>query len=182
MDIHRAGIDILHEVSEHFDKVDFSMLETLTNQILSADNVFLLGAGRSKLMLATFCQRLNHLGINSYIVGEIPCPPSTKKSLIIAASGSGTTCSVMAILKNQKNLGTPIFLFTANMTEMFKDSADNILRINVPNSLYDKSSESKQLMRTAFEQIVFLIEESIVYELSQNIPHQLIASRHTNLE
>ncbi|WP_319757023.1 SIS domain-containing protein [uncultured Sphaerochaeta sp.] len=182
MDIHRAGTDILHEISLHFENLNFIQLESLAKQIMKADAVFLLGAGRSKLMLSTFCLRLNHLGITSYIVGEIPCPPTTPKSLIIAASGSGKTCSIMSILNKQKQLGTNIFLITANNEDSFEEYADNILRIDVPNSLFKKLPGSNQLMRTAFEQIVFLIGESIVYELSQDIPHDTIASRHTNLE
>lgn len=182
MNILSIGECILDEIREHFLLLDFEQVSCLISAIKNADRIYVLGAGRSKLILSTFCMRLNHLGYEAYIVGEIPCPPSDSQSLIISATGSGTTGSIMNILEKQKTLGSHIFLITANASEDFVWLTDSVLHVKAPSSLMHDEKESHQLMKSSFEQVVFLLLESIIAKLAEGIPEADIVARHTNLE
>jgi 6-phospho-3-hexuloisomerase len=182
MDILQCGSSILKEISGSFSQIDVSETKKLIERIKLARRVFFVGAGRSKVMLAAFCMRLNQLGIESYIAGNIPCPPAGKGDLVIAASGSCETPSIMAILKRLKKLDIDIFLFTASPDTAIHAVADTIMRIQAPYTLSGNEGTSRQLMRTLFEQTVFIIGETIVEELSADTPVEEIVTKHTNLE
>ncbi|MGI5172715.1 SIS domain-containing protein [Treponema sp. OMZ 840] len=182
MDIKKESIDIINEIAFCMEKIDTARLNLLLEKIKQARRVFFVGTGRSRIMLSAFCMRLNHLGIESYIAGNIPCPPAEKGDLIIAASGSGETPSVVAILKRLKKLDLDIFLFTASETIKEGDFASTVLKINAPSALINEQKNSKQLMRTLFEQTVFIIGETLIFCLTASMPEQEIVSRHTNLE
>ncbi|QQO09444.1 SIS domain-containing protein [Breznakiella homolactica] len=183
MTVLKTGQHILQEIHTGFSQLPESGVDNLISQIRKARRVFCVGAGRSRIMLSAFCMRLNHLGIEAYVAGNIPCPPASAGDLVIAASGSGTTPSVVAILKRAKEAGAAVVMFTAAATPELRDTADTIIEIQAPNGLINKNSpESTQLMRTLFEQIVFIAEESIIAILSKGIPVEEIAKRHTNLE
>ena len=184
MDSIQNGIAILREISICFSQVDTGKIQDLEQGIIVANRIFFVGAGRSRLMLSAFCMRLNQLGFESYIAGEIPCPVVRKGDLVIAASGSGTTPSIIAILKRIKKLQVPIFLFTATDGKRVDSFSSNILLIKAPNQLLNTpaNTDSQQLMKTLFEQVVFLIGETVIKELSLTIPEKDIVARHTNLE
>lgn len=182
MTIRDCGMSILQEISSKFTRLDEQALEALVDKIKNAKKVFFVGAGRSRFMLEGFCMRLNHLGISAFMAGNIPCPPAEKGDLVIAASGSGETPSVVAILKRLKGLGIDIFLFTANPSDKMRDIADTVLHIDAACTLSGDGDSSRQLMRTPFEQVVFLIGEAVVEKMSESMSVESIVNRHTNLE
>jgi len=178
-----AGNSILAELKEGFNKLLPCQIARLLEEIKVADRIFCVAAGRSGILLNAFCMRLNQLGLESYIAGNVPCPPVGKGDVIIAASGSGSTPSVNAILKRGKEAGARIILLTAAPVENLAGIVDLAIDIQAPNGLVNKESpESRQLMRTLYEQTCFILYESIVAVLSKDIPPEEIASRHTNLE
>jgi len=177
-----AGHQILAEISDSFNKVLPSQAARLLDEIRGAQRIFCVGAGRSRIILNAFCMRLNQLGLESYVAGNVPCPPAGKGDLIIAASGSGTTPSVNAVLKRAKEAGGRVALLTASPVQHLAGIVDLTVDIQAPNALVNRESQSRQLMRTLYEQVCFLLYESIIAALSENIPPEEIACRHTNLE
>jgi 6-phospho-3-hexuloisomerase len=179
----QTGQTILQEISLGLNKLKARQVDQLLMEIKNANRVFCIGAGRSRIMLGAFCMRLNHLGIEAYVAGNIPCPPALKGDLIIAASGSGTTPSVISVLGRVKEAGARIAVVTASQGRDLTEIADLVVDIEAPNSLINTDNqESRQLMRTLFEQILFILEEALIAVLSENIPVEEIVSRHTNLE
>lgn len=175
--------EILQEIRTSLLAVEVEEINRLISQILSSKNIFCLGAGRSKAILRAFCIRLNQLGVHCYEVGGVPCPPITPDDLLIVSTGSGSTSSVLAIMNRAKEAGAHISIFTANLTESIRSICDEIILISAPWELNSQDDgKSKQLMRTLFEQVSFLIQESIIAILSKNIPEEIIIQRHTNLE
>jgi 6-phospho-3-hexuloisomerase len=175
--------EILEEIRTSLLTIDVESVDRLITQILSSKKIFCLGAGRSKAILRAFCIRLNQLGIHCFEVGGVPCPPITSEDLLIVSTGSGSTSSVLAIMNRAKEAGAHITIFTANITASIGSICDGIIVVSAPwelNSQYD--GKSKQLMRTLFEQVSFLIQETIIAILSKNIPEEVIIQRHTNLE
>jgi len=174
---------ILKEIEEGLAKIDERQVAELINSIKGAHRIFCLAAGRSKSILRMFCIRLNHLGLEAYEVGGIPCPPITSKDILIASTGSGSTVSVLAILKKAKEEGAKNIIITANDNQELRLLADKLILITAPSGLNNRDDlRSKQLMRALFEQIVFILQESIISILSDNMPIDDIVKRHTNLE
>jgi 6-phospho-3-hexuloisomerase len=183
MEVIAAGQIILEEMNKSFNKLLPPQTAQLLEEIKQAKRIFCVGAGRSRIILNAFCMRLNQLGLESYVAGNVPCPPAKKGDLIIAASGSATTPSVNAILKRAKESGAKITLITASSDHNLSGISDHVVTIIAPCELVNKDSqESRQIMRTLFEQVCFILYEGIIAALSTNIPPEEIASRHTNLE
>ena len=179
-----AGQNILQELRSCFNKLSPARIDQLIEEIQKTKRVFCVGAGRSRIMLNAFCMRLNQLGLESYVAGNIPCPPVRSGDLVIAASGSGTTPSVTVILKRAKEAGARVALLTASAASNLADVVDLVVNIQAPNGLINNTEkrESQQIMRTLFEQVCFILEEAIIAALSADIPPEEIAARHTNLE
>ena len=62
-----AIIDNIHEAEEYLVAED---IDDFLDIIVSANNVFVTGAGRSGLAAKAFAMRLMHLGLSAYVVGE----------------------------------------------------------------------------------------------------------------
>ena len=183
MEVIAAGQLILEELNNSFSKLLPSQVDQFINEIKRANRIFCVGAGRSRIILHVFCMRLNHLGMEAYVAGNIPCPPAQKDDLIVAASGSGTTPSVNAILKRAKKAGARIALLTASPAQNLADIVDITVDIQAPTGLVNKENQaSMQLMRTLFEQVCFILYEGTIAALSTSISSEEIAARHTNLE
>ena len=183
MDVITAGQNILAELGNSFNRLHAPQVSQLVEEIRQAKRIFCVGAGRSRVLLNAFCMRLNHLGLEAYVAGNIPCPPAKKGDLIVASSGSGATPSVNAILKAAHGAGARIALITASPASDPAEIADIIVDVKAPNALVNRENqESSQLMRTLFEQVCFILYDSIITVLSANVPREEIAARHTNLE
>lgn len=176
---------ILSELNATINAVDSESLERLVEEIIRAKRVFCLGAGRSGIMLQAFCMRLNHLGVMAFMAGGLPCPPVEAGDLIVAASGSGTTRSVVSVLDQGKAAGARLVLFTSSESQTLSIEADVTIFIPAPSRLVnDGSPVSRQPMRTLFEQAFFLLCEAVICRLidRKGIREEDMAKRHANLE
>lgn len=177
--------EIISELRAALNEVDPEAVELLVDEILNARQVFCLGAGRSGILLQAFCMRLNHLGVSAYMAGGLPCPPVQNGDLIVAASGSGTTPSVLSVLQQGKAAGARIALFTAKDKRKPVREADLTIFVPAPSRLVnDQGRHSQQPMRTLFEQVFFILCEAVVCILKdrKGIREQDMAQRHANLE
>ncbi|WP_157915201.1 6-phospho-3-hexuloisomerase [Paraburkholderia acidicola] len=176
---------ILGEIQASLHAVSPADLNALVAEIERAPKVFCLGAGRSGILLQAFCMRLNHLGFEAYMAGGLPCPPVGADDLIIAASGSGETRSVSAVLDQGRQAGARVALFTARRSGNRSMAADVTVIIPAPAGLVNRDHpQNLQPMRTLFEQVFFLICEAIVCSLrmKKGIGEEEMAQRHANLE
>ena len=106
----------LKELNLTLSKVDEKEVESFTNLLLDAKRVFVMGAGRSMLMIQAFAKRLRHLGIESYVVGETTIPAIGEKDLLVAASGSGETLTTINIVRLAKKPGQRLLLLLPRAT------------------------------------------------------------------
>ncbi|MBN3765253.1 6-phospho-3-hexuloisomerase [Burkholderia sp. Ac-20365] len=177
--------DILGEIEASLRQVNAADLDALVAEIERAPKVFCLGAGRSGILLQAFCMRLNHLGVEAYMAGGLPCPPVGASDLIIVASGSGETRSVSAVLEQGRQAGARVALFTARRSGARSMDADVTVVIPAPSGLVNREHpQNLQPMRTLFEQGFFLLCEAIVcwLKLKKGIGEEEMAQRHANLE
>lgn len=177
--------EILGEIQASLQDVNPADLDGLVAEIERAPKVFCLGAGRSGILLQAFCMRLNHLGVEAYMAGGLPCPPVGANDLIIVASGSGETRSVSAVLEQGRLAGARVALFTARRSGGRSMTADVTVVIPAPSGLVNREHpQNLQPMRTLFEQSFFLLCEAIVcwLKLKKGIGEEEMAQRHANLE
>jgi 6-phospho-3-hexuloisomerase len=183
-DFQQESAAVLTEITHGMEQLDFFRIEALLQEIQSVKRIFCIGAGRSGIMLQAFCMRLNHLGLRAFMLGTVSCPPTEPGDLVIAASGSGETAGIVAILQKAKKLGARTTVFTASDNNSIESYADTIIRICAPNGLVNDGKHSCQPMRTLFEQVSFITYEVLIALLKKRcgISEQDMAERHANLE
>lgn len=173
-------VHILSEISETLSHICSKDIESLENRINAATRIFCLGAGRSKLILSTFCMRLRHLGFDAYVLGDLYCPPVQEADLLLVASGSGETTSIVALTQKFNGINSNICCFTSNMDSQVARLSDMAVYIPASSSLAFSSGE--QIMRALFEQSLFILLESVIADLGEKLDPQAIVKRHANVE
>jgi len=177
---------ILENISKLLSDVSREEVNLLGENILSANRVFLAGAGRSGLILETFAMRLMHLGLDVHIAGHSTTPAARSGDLVLIASGSGETSTVSAIARRAKDQEIKIHLITSSSDSTIADLADENICIQAVSNSSDRG-DSKQVFQplgSPFEHSLFILLESLVVHLMQKIgvSEKDMARRHANLE
>src|SRR5699024_8697308 len=103
---------ITNELSKYADRVKEEEIQAAADLMISADKIFLAGAGRSGLAARAFANRLLHMGFDVHFVGEISCPRIRENDVIVLGSGSGTTKSLIVMGEKAKDVGAKIMTVT----------------------------------------------------------------------
>lgn len=106
--------EILNELHRSAAYISDEEADQLADHILSSNQIFTAGAGRSGLMAKSFAMRLMHMGFNAHIVGEILTPPLRKGDLVIIGSGSGETKSLIHTAAKANSLDGVVAALTIN--------------------------------------------------------------------
>ena len=77
---------ILEELTHNAEQIRQEELEGFADQIQKAKRVFVAGAGRSGFVARAFSNRLMHLGLAVYFVGEPTTPAIQAGDLLIITS------------------------------------------------------------------------------------------------
>ena len=178
---------VLEELKTTFSALKWEQLTSLKDHILKSDKIFVAGAGRSLLMIRAFAMRLMHMGLTTYVVGETVTPAITKKDLLIIASGSGKTETLVAIAGKCKKIGATLALITAIPDSPIGTIADIIIHIPAATTKNDKSVKSSiQLGSATFEQSVLLTGDTIILSIADKYSledsNKKLMIRHANLE
>ena len=181
-----AREEVLDELGRALASVDPDSLERLADEILKAQQVFLIGVGRVMLSLQCICKRLAHLGISAHCVGDITEPAITDKDLLIVASGSGNSLFPVAIAGKAKSQYhcTIVHIGSNPQGEMSK-YADFMVRIPVRTKLnLPDEIDSCQPMTSLFEQSLLLLGDIVAKLLveRQNLDMAGLWRTHANLE
>lgn len=151
---------ILNELKQNSQIVNDNDFQNFIKEIVKAHHIYLLGKGRSGLIISAFANRLMHLGFSVSLVGEITSPHSKSGDLLIIGSGSGETPSLVSIAQTAKDEQVRVALITINENSTIASLADSIVVLPGASKL---SGKSKQPMASAFEQLSFLVYEAIEY-------------------
>jgi 6-phospho-3-hexuloisomerase len=178
------------------DSIEDAEVDSFTDAILSANRVYVMGAGRSGLVAKAFAMRLMHLGLESFVVGETITPAIEGSDMIIAFSGSGNTKTIADIAETAKEIGSTIGLITANKESRIGKIADCIVVIESQRDAVTDDSheyEIRQMMGehksfaplgTIFETTAMIFSDAVVsrlMEITQTSEGEL-KKRHTNIE
>ena len=80
---------ILEELKGNASYLEENELQMIVEELLHAGHIFTAGAGRSRLAVQAFTNRLMHLGLPVRHVGEIPAPHTKAGDLLLSGTCSG---------------------------------------------------------------------------------------------
>ncbi|MEB4861236.1 6-phospho-3-hexuloisomerase [Priestia megaterium] len=177
--------EVVQELSQTVHLISESEAEKLLNQILASKKIFVAGAGRSGLMGKSFVMRMMHMGIDAYVVGETVTANLEKDDLLILASGSGETKTLVAIAEKAKSLGGTVAAITISPESTIGELADIIVKL--PGVTKDHSEgdyNTIQPMGSLFEQTMLLFYDALILRFMEKkgLDSNKMYGKHANLE
>lgn len=176
---------IMAELSVVFEHTDVTESDSLIHEITKAETVVCVGAGRVGLCMSAFAKRLMHLGKRSYWIDDVTLPELGQNALVLMASGSGETETMITYARLAKKHGYRLALISATESSTIMKHSDIGFRISVPNSNQGPHSKhSSQPMTSLFEQSLYLFLDALVLELMKemSVSSLLMSTRHNLLE
>jgi 6-phospho-3-hexuloisomerase len=178
------------------DSLSDEETETFLQEILRAERIYVMGAGRSGLVAKAFAMRLMHLGFTSYVVGETITPAMRPNDLLIIFSGSGRTRTIADIAETGKDIGGRIALVTANRESMIGKMADAVVIMESHrDEIRDETAEfevrqmtgehrSFAPLGTLFEAAAMIFADACISRLMEisKIDEKQLKDRHANIE
>lgn len=176
------------EISKNLSGKNAEIMEDL---LLNAGKIYTMGVGHSGLIGKVFAMKLMHLGLASYVVGDVTTPGLRKRDVVVAISQSGETTSVVALSKKAKKLGGKVIAITAFPQSSLGSIADHIVKIEAkaPGKKFPALSalgdeEHANLSGALFGINAFLFFYGLICDLvlrAKQTPSK-IDSRHANIE
>jgi 6-phospho-3-hexuloisomerase len=184
--IQEIGRHIIQELEKTVSSTVDQQAKDLIQAILQARKIFVAGAGRSGFMVKAFAMRLMHIGFDVYVVGETITPNLTPEDMLIVASGSGATESLIVMAQKTKAIGARIGLVTIDPQSPIGKLADIVLTIPAPSPKIQKETGfiSLQPGGSLFEQSLLLILDAVILMLMerQDKASDIMFTKHANLE
>lgn len=185
MNYNQVQKEIIEEISNTLGQISSERITELLIEIKKADKVFFVGVGRVLLSLKAVAKRLAHLGIKTYVVGQITEPAITENDLLIVGSGSGESAFPLIIAKKAKEYNARVAHIGANPNCSMKEFSDHFVKIPVSTKLQlPNEIQSVQPMTSLFEQSLLLLGDTLALMLirEQNIDMPSLWQYHANLE
>ena len=185
VDYYEVQKQITEEIKNTLGQVKSSEVDSLLESIHSAEKVFFVGVGRVLLSLEGIAKRLAHLGIQTFVVGQITEPAITEKDLLIVGSGSGESAFPLIIAKKAKSLNAKVAHIGSNPNSSMKEHTDIFVRIPVSTKLgLPNEVPSIQPMTSLFEQSLLLLGDTIALMIikDKEINMKELWQYHANLE
>lgn len=175
---------IVSELGQAVSKIDPQSLASAAGLILEARRVFLAGAGRSGLSLRFLAMRLMHLGLDVSMVGETTTPAIEEGDILVVASGSGTTKTMVAAGETAKKVGSKLIVISTDPASPLGKMADQAVIIRAAAKQEAERTASRQYAGSLFEQAVLLAGDVMFHAIWQEnaIPTEVLWRRHANLE
>ncbi|KAB1652741.1 SIS domain-containing protein [Pseudoclavibacter chungangensis] len=172
------------EIDTALARVAPEAIASAADAITAGRRVSLLGLGRSGLALQGLAMRLMHLGLEVHVVGEVTAPAVADGDVLVVASGSGTTETVVRHATRAASLGVDVVALTAAPDSPLATLARTIVHIPAAVKTDHGSTASQQYAGSLFEQATLLVGDAIFHTLWQRggAPAESLWPRHANLE
>ena len=185
MEYRELSAAITEEIKNCLLKTDPEQVRNAAELISGSARVFLAGAGRSGFEISAFTMRLMHLGFTAYRVGDVTTPAIKEGDLLVVASGSGETKSMLLLADTAKKKGAKVLLFTTSDTSSIASLADAKVVIHGKAAKSAATaSQSIQPMSNLFVQSVCITFDIIIISLMEmnGLDESLMKDNHANLE
>lgn len=172
------------ELQQLIERIAPSDLEAFATTVASADRVFVHGAGRSGIALRMTAMRLMHLGLTVHVVGDATCPAIRDGDVLLTASGSGTTESIVRAAKAAVAAKATIAAITTAPGSPLAELAVATIIVPAAGKLDRSATASQQYAGGLFEQGVVLLGDALFHALwvRSGLSADDIWPRHSNLE
>lgn len=189
----RALSEILEHLQVSSKKLRSEQVDGFIDALLGAKRVFVMGAGRSGLVVRAFAMRLMHLGIDVHVIGETITPALRDDDFLVALSGSGKTSFVVSTAKIAKRIGTKIAVITSYPRSTLAKLADHIVTLPGRTKIAAMESylnrqivgeyESLAPMGTLFEVTALVFLDSVVASLIAKLgrKEEELRARHATI-
>ncbi|MBW9111443.1 6-phospho-3-hexuloisomerase [Microbacterium ureisolvens] len=159
-------------------------LDALADLLGSADRVFVGAAGRSGIALRMTAMRLMHLGLDVHVIGDVTTPAIGVGDVLLTASGSGTTESVVRTAQKAAAAGAGVAAITTVAASALADITDVLVVVPAAQKLDRTAAASDQYAGSLFEQVVVLLGDGLFHALWQRQGSSAddLWPRHSNLE
>ena len=184
-------------ISKHIhgvvNEIEVENVKKMLIDIMEANRIFVMGAGRSGLVAKAFAMRLMHIGFIVYVVGESTTPAVKNTDAVVAISGSGETRSIADLGKIAKDIESTLVTVTSNRDSTLGRLADTVALIP-GRTKEDVGGYLERHMRgeyshltplgTSFEITALVFLDAIIAELISivGISESDLQSMHTILE
>ena len=164
--------------------IDREAVDTLVEDLLNHTRIFLVGKGRTGLVMDMFAMRLSQIGMRAYSIGKPTTPAAGPKDLLVAASGSGETVTVLLAVNKAKEIGMDVAAITLQPESSLSIQADHMLILAQEEAMYQGQKPSKVLTGTLFEQALMLTLECVIGLLMEATKQTFddLSARHANIE
>ncbi|WP_172200734.1 6-phospho-3-hexuloisomerase [Saccharibacillus qingshengii] len=176
---------IAAELSEAVRGIDPLQAEAFAEALDGAANVFTAGAGRSGMMGKALAMRLMHAGCSAHVVGETSTPGIGPGDLLVIASGSGETRTLVPIAEKARELGADVAVVTLKPDSTLARLATLFVRLpGASKSRENDDYATIQPMGSLFEQTLLLFCDASVLRLMQRrgLDTNRMYGKHANLE
>ncbi|MCS7131501.1 MAG: SIS domain-containing protein [Hadesarchaea archaeon] len=127
----RATLDELFKGSKlALDSISQEHISKLLEMILKSRHIFVVGAGRSGLIVKSFAIKLARLGFDINVVGETVLAHPERGDLLIAVSDSGETAFTVKAASIAKRLGTSVVAVTSCPESSLGKEADMVIMLS----------------------------------------------------
>ncbi|MEF8873261.1 MAG: SIS domain-containing protein [Candidatus Thermoplasmatota archaeon] len=159
---------ILDTIKDSIESPDFRKISVAVDLILSSDNVFIYGSGRSGLVGKTFAMRLMQLGLNSHFIGETTTPAVKSEDCILLVSKTGETQTAIqtARIVNERVPDADIIVLSASPESTLIEFGDVNIIIDIQNGSEDNSLAP---LGTVFEDTAIIFLDGIVAVLMEEL-------------
>ncbi|MGZ7046677.1 MAG: 6-phospho-3-hexuloisomerase [Methanobacterium sp.] len=194
MIINEAIDEIIDNVKDVSRDVDNERINNMLDMLISANNVFIIGLGRSGLVARAFAMRLMHLGISVYVVGETITPAINSNDCLLAISGSGETSFIISTAKISRKRNAKIIAVTSYEDSTLGKLSDLIIHVKGRTKIdAEKDYIKRQIngkhqplapLGTLFEVSTLIFLEGVIAELMNKMgkTEEDLKKRHTVLE
>ncbi|MFG6503105.1 6-phospho-3-hexuloisomerase [Microbacterium sp. P05] len=180
----RTITDELDSVVARLLAADPASLDRVADLVAASPRVFVLGAGRSGLALQMTAMRFMHLGLTVHVVGEVTTPAITSGDLLLTASGSGTTSSILTAAETAVEVGAPVVAITTAASSPLAALATATIVVPAAGKQDRSETASQQYAGGLFEQTVVLLGDALFHALwkRSGASADELWPRHSNLE
>ena len=175
---------VIRENTQLSKRIDLEQLLLFIYHIQNAKRIFIIAAGRSGFAMRSAAMRLMHLGLTVYYVGDTITPAIEEGDLLIAASGSGTTSTIVKAGQKAVLVGAKVVALTTQPESELGKLASHIVFIPAAEKQDHSKKVSNQYSGSLFEQFLLLLNDAIfqsLWKLSGK-PAEELWKKHSNLE
>ena len=166
---------ILEELAIKYKAIDHQAVEKFVDILASQqfDSICGFGAGRMGYSLRAFIMRLDHIGLNAFMIGDTNFPRLTTQTLVVVNSSSGETPSIRLYAEQAAEVGSKIITITDNPKSSLASLSNLVINTN--------KTESSQIMKSLNEQFSFILFDLVCEKLitTKNLDRATISRNHS---